>query len=141
MNLEPLSFALGILVVAALIGAAWMGRSWIGRMRASTRSQLEGTRRFLGRSADARYAREVARLAQKAHLAGGMARLTDILVEPRLLPGPPKGKVHSRIIMTPSHAKALIATLQENLSRFERNFGVVPPLAGPGAPPPGEFDL
>jgi hypothetical protein len=59
----------------------------------------------------------------------------------RLLPGPPKGKVHSRIIMTPSHAKALIATLQENLSRFERNFGVVPPLAGPGAPPPGEFDL
>jgi len=88
MNLEPLSFALGILVVAALIGAAWMGRSWIGRMRASTRSQLEGTRRFLGRSADARYAREVARLAQKAHLAGGMARLTDILVEPRLLPGP-----------------------------------------------------
>jgi hypothetical protein len=59
----------------------------------------------------------------------------------RLLPGPPKGKVYSRIIMTPPHAKALIATLQENLARFERNFGAITPLAGPGAPPPGEFEL
>jgi hypothetical protein len=66
----------------------------------------------------------------------------------RLLPGPPKGKVHSRIIMTPMHAKSLIATLQENLSRYERNFGAILPPAGPGqAGPgpaghgPGEFDL
>ena len=59
----------------------------------------------------------------------------------RLLPGPPKGKVYSRIIMTPMHAKALIATLQENVSRYERNFGSITPLAGPGAQPPGEFDL
>lgn len=59
----------------------------------------------------------------------------------RLLPGPPKGKVYSRIIMTPMHAKALIATLQENVSRYERNFGSITPLMGPGARPPGEFDL
>ena len=59
----------------------------------------------------------------------------------RLLPGPPKGKVYSRIIMTPQHAKSLIATLQENLSRYERNFGPIAPFAGPGAQPPGEFDL
>ena len=64
----------------------------------------------------------------------------------RLLPGPPKGKVHSRIIMTPMHAKSLIATLQENLSRYERNFGTILPPVGPGGPrpggaPPGEFDL
>lgn len=58
----------------------------------------------------------------------------------RLLPGPPKGKVYARIIMTPQHAKSLIATLQENLSRYERNFGPIAPLAGPGVPP-GEFDL
>ncbi len=56
----------------------------------------------------------------------------------RLLPGPPKGKVYSRIIMTPQHAKALIATLQENMSRFERNFGPVQPLPGPANP---EADL
>ena len=60
----------------------------------------------------------------------------------RLLPGPPKGKVYSRIIMTPMHAKSLIATLQENLSRYERTFGAIVPPAGPGAQPPGgEFDL
>ena len=63
----------------------------------------------------------------------------------RLLPGPPKGKVHSRIIMTPMHAKSLIATLQENLSRYERNFGTItPPGAagpGPGQRPGNEFDL
>lgn len=59
----------------------------------------------------------------------------------RLLPGPPKGKVYSRIIMTPMHAKALIATLGENVSRYERNFGPITPLAGPGAGPRGEFDL
>ena len=70
----------------------------------------------------------------------------------RLLPGPPKGKVYSRIIMTPMHAKSLIATLQENLSRYERTFGIITPPAGPGNPRPGgqgpnglgpggEFDL
>lgn len=59
----------------------------------------------------------------------------------RLLPGPPKGKVYARIIMTPMHAKALIATLQENVSRYEHNFGSITPLSGPGARPPGEFDL
>jgi hypothetical protein len=59
----------------------------------------------------------------------------------RLLPGPPKGKVHSRIIMTPMHAKSLIATLQENLARYERAFGSITPPSGPGPRPPGEFDL
>ena len=59
----------------------------------------------------------------------------------RLLPGPPKGKVHSRIIMTPMHAKSLIATLQENLARYERAFGPIAPPAGPGSRAPGEFDL
>ncbi|MDB5049080.1 MAG: hypothetical protein JWO30_2151 [Fibrobacteres bacterium] len=67
----------------------------------------------------------------------------------RLLPGPPKGKVYSRIIMTPMHAKSLIATLQENLSRYERNFGTIVPPPGPagrgqgpaGQGPGNEFDL
>lgn len=61
----------------------------------------------------------------------------------RLLPGPPKGKVHSRIIMTPMHAKSLVATLQENLARYERAFGTIVPPQGPGmgGHPAGEFDL
>lgn len=58
----------------------------------------------------------------------------------RLLPGPPKGKVFSRIIMTPQHAKNLILTLQDNMARYERNFGPIQPFPGAGRPP-GEFDL
>lgn len=59
----------------------------------------------------------------------------------RLLPGPPKGKVFARIIMTPIHAKSLIATLQENLGRYERSFGAIIPPTGLGNQAPGEFDL
>ena len=57
----------------------------------------------------------------------------------RILPGPPKGKVQARIVMTPTHVKSLVATLQENLSRYERNFGPVPPFGGPGMPPQEDF--
>lgn len=56
----------------------------------------------------------------------------------RILPGPPKGKVQARIVMTPPHAKSLIAILQENLSRYERNFGPIAPFGGPGGPQPSE---
>ena len=59
----------------------------------------------------------------------------------RILPGPPKGKIHTRIIMTPQHTKSLIATLQDNLTKYERNFGSIkqPPTANP--PNPGEFNF
>ena len=56
----------------------------------------------------------------------------------RILPGPPKGKVFARIVVTPAHAKSLAAILQENISRYERNFGPITPSMGPGMPPPQE---
>ena len=59
----------------------------------------------------------------------------------RILPGPPKGKVHSRIIMTPQHIKSLIATLQDNMAKFERNFGAVRPPAGPNSANPDDFNF
>ncbi len=43
----------------------------------------------------------------------------------RILPGIPKGKVKSRIIMTPQHAKRLLLALSENMQKFEANFGEV----------------
>lgn len=43
----------------------------------------------------------------------------------RILPGIPKGKVKSRIIMTPQHAKRLLMALNENLSKYESQFGEV----------------
>ena len=43
----------------------------------------------------------------------------------RILPGVPKAKVHSRIIMTPQHAKLLSNALIDNISRFEKNNGEI----------------
>lgn len=38
---------------------------------------------------------------------------------------PPQGKVNSRIILSPSHAKRLIKALKENVDIFEKKFGTI----------------
>ncbi|MCX8051180.1 MAG: DUF3467 domain-containing protein [Chlorobi bacterium] len=43
----------------------------------------------------------------------------------RLLPGVPKARVHARIIMTPQHAKLLLAALSENIARYEQQYGEI----------------
>lgn len=43
----------------------------------------------------------------------------------RLMPGVPKAKVKSRIIMTPDHAKRLLAALKDNLDKYEQAFGKI----------------
>jgi hypothetical protein len=40
-------------------------------------------------------------------------------------PQPPKAKVVSRVITSPSHAKRLLAALQENVARYESRFGPI----------------
>lgn len=42
-----------------------------------------------------------------------------------MLPGMPKAKVKSRILLTPEHAKGLLAALKENLDIYENNFGKI----------------
>jgi len=37
----------------------------------------------------------------------------------RVMPGVPKAKVKSRIILTPEHAKRLLAALEDNIEKFE----------------------
>lgn len=41
----------------------------------------------------------------------------------RLMPGVPKAKVKSRIVITPEHAKRLLKALEENVTKYEKNFG------------------
>ena len=41
----------------------------------------------------------------------------------RMMPGLPKAKVKARIVVTPEHAKRLLAALAENIERFEQSFG------------------
>ncbi|MBX3101388.1 MAG: DUF3467 domain-containing protein [Bacteroidetes bacterium] len=43
----------------------------------------------------------------------------------RILPGVPKAKVKSRIIMTPQHAKRLMLAISDNISKFENQFGEI----------------
>lgn len=43
----------------------------------------------------------------------------------RMMPGLPKPEVKSRIIVTPEHAKRLLATLQENIIKYEKSYGTI----------------
>lgn len=43
----------------------------------------------------------------------------------RLMPGVPKARVKSRIIITPEHAKRLLAALKDNISKYEASFGPI----------------
>jgi hypothetical protein len=43
----------------------------------------------------------------------------------RLLPGIPKAKVKSRILLNPMHAKRLLHALGDNIEKFEKNFGEI----------------
>ena len=60
----------------------------------------------------------------------------------RILPGIAKGKVHARIIMTPQHAKLLLQAMNDNVMRFEKQYGEIHldrpdnifPGFGPGSP-------
>ena len=42
-----------------------------------------------------------------------------------IMPGTPKNKVKSRIIITPQHAKRLAKALHDNIIRFEKNHGEI----------------
>lgn len=43
----------------------------------------------------------------------------------RLMPGVPKAKVKSRVILTPEHARRLLTALEDNISKYEDNFGSI----------------
>ena len=42
-----------------------------------------------------------------------------------MMPGVPKATVRSRVILAPEHAKRLAMALQENIARYERQFGKI----------------
>lgn len=48
----------------------------------------------------------------------------------RMLPGVPKTKVYARVIMTPQHAKSLSKALNENIEKFEKEYGEIHIIGG-----------
>lgn len=51
-----------------------------------------------------------------------------------IMPGVPKNKVKSRIILTPQHAKRLLKALHENVIRFENAHGEIKDYEQPPIP-------
>jgi hypothetical protein len=45
-----------------------------------------------------------------------------------LMPGPPRAKVASRIILSPRHMKRVLETLAKNVEKYEERFGMIQPL-------------
>ena len=43
----------------------------------------------------------------------------------RLMPGTPKAKVKSRIVISPEHAKRLVGALVDNIRKYENAFGPI----------------
>ncbi|WP_183579150.1 DUF3467 domain-containing protein [Mucilaginibacter sp. X5P1] len=53
----------------------------------------------------------------------------------RVMPGVPKAKVKSRIILTPEHAKRLLTALEDNIEKFETANGRIKIQQGPAGFP------
>ena len=51
-----------------------------------------------------------------------------------VMPGVPKAKVKSRVILTPQHAKRFLKALGENLHRFEVSHGEIKDTEQPQIP-------
>lgn len=43
----------------------------------------------------------------------------------RVMPGLPKARVKSRVILTPEHAKRLLDALKDNVQKYEASFGSI----------------
>jgi hypothetical protein len=43
----------------------------------------------------------------------------------RIMPGLPKAKVKSRVVITPEHAMRLLAALRDNIKKYEDSFGPI----------------
>ena len=58
----------------------------------------------------------------------------------RILPGVPKARVHARIVMTPQHSKLLLHALNDNIARYEAQYGEIS-LEGQLIPGGGSFPV
>lgn len=57
----------------------------------------------------------------------------------RIMPGIPKAQVKSRIILTPEHAKRLLAALADNITKYESVHGYIKEVKGSGPVMPLTF--
>lgn len=89
MRFDALSFLLGFGTASGLSAAAWLSRKQLAQLRDSAESRIESTRETVGQAVDERYVREVLQYLQRRHIAGRLLNLSEILIEPRLIPAAP----------------------------------------------------
>ena len=70
--------------------------------------------------------------------SGGFWRIDDIdefIVDfITVMPGSPKAKVKSRVILTPEHAKRFKKAMEENIQRYEKANGIIKANDTPNIP-------
>lgn len=52
----------------------------------------------------------------------------------KIMPGVPKARVKSRIVLTPQHAKRFLRAMQDNVARFENQHGEIQDTEQPNIP-------
>lgn len=57
----------------------------------------------------------------------------------RMMPGMPKARVQSRMILTPQHAKRLMRALGDNIRKFEEQHGPIKEASAPDMAMPMHF--
>lgn len=58
-----------------------------------------------------------------------------------LMPGVPKAKIKSRIVLAPEHAKRLLLSLQENVTRYESAMGRIEIPSPPASDDSGQVTM
>ena len=53
----------------------------------------------------------------------------------KVMPGVPKARVKSRIVLTPEHAKRFMRALQDNVQKYEAEHGTIKQTENPNTPP------
>ncbi len=89
MRFDPASFAIGFVSAALIAFIIYRFRTSIIRARQGVSAQVGSTGRAIGAGALSRYVDEVIKLANRSHIAGEKAELTDLYVEPRFLSADP----------------------------------------------------
>ena len=61
-----------------------------------------------------------------------VAHTGDEFIMDFLVMAPPSGTVTARVIVSPSHIKRIVKTLQDNISKYEQKFGNIQLAEEPG---------
>lgn len=89
MGFDAENFGLGLLAGWATGYGVYRARHLINAAVQSVSQQATSAQNYASQSTDTRYINNMARWAQRQHLAGKLINLSEILVEPRFIPPPP----------------------------------------------------